>query len=131
MASLELLKDEQAGPQPVPLGSEWLVDAHGCSADALRSQARLEAVFQAIVADLGLHPLAPATWHVFPEPGGLTGLLLLSESHLACHTFPERGFAAFNLYCCRERQEWGWAQRLAELIGATRVDVRLVKRGAR
>jgi len=32
---------------------------------------------------------------------GVTGLLLLTESHLACDTFPERGFASFNLYCCR------------------------------
>jgi len=31
----------------------------------------------------------------------VTGLLLLTESHLACDTFPERGFASFNLYCCR------------------------------
>jgi S-adenosylmethionine decarboxylase len=55
-------------------------------------------------------------------------MLMLSESHLACHTFPERAFAAFNLYCCRPRPEWPWADRLAEMIGAARVVVRRVDR---
>jgi S-adenosylmethionine decarboxylase len=56
-------------------------------------------------------------------------LLLLEESHLACHTFPERGFAAFDLYCCRPRDEWPWAQRLADHLGAQRVIVRSLHRG--
>jgi len=110
-------------------GGEWLVDAFGCDPEGLRSRTRLEALFARIVAELGLHPVAPGLWHQFPEPGGLTGLLLLSESHLACHTFPERGFAAFNLYCCRERPAWPWTERLRELLGAQDVQVRHSTRG--
>jgi S-adenosylmethionine decarboxylase len=55
-------------------------------------------------------------------------MLMLSESHLTCHTFPEAQYAAFNLYCCKERPEWNWAQQLAELLGATRVTVRKLAR---
>jgi S-adenosylmethionine decarboxylase len=115
----------------VSLGSEWIVDAHGCPPGPLRSREALQAVFDALVRDLGLHPVAEAVWHVFPEPGGVTGLLLLSESHLACHTFPERGFAAFNLYCCRPRPEWPWSERLRELIGAREIALHLQPRGER
>jgi S-adenosylmethionine decarboxylase len=61
--------------------------------------------------------------------GGVTGMLLLTESHLACHTFPERGYASFNLYCCRPRDEWPWPERLAESLGARRVEVRSFMRG--
>jgi S-adenosylmethionine decarboxylase len=111
-------------------GTEWLVDAHGCDRTALRSREILGALFDRIVADLDLHPVAPAQWHVFPGEGGITGLLLLSESHLACHTFPERGFASLNLYCCRPRAEWPWAERLLEILGAARVEVRAMPRGA-
>ena len=64
---------------------------------------RLRAVFDRVVRELGLHAAGEPVWRVFPGEGGVTGLLLLTESHLACHTFPERGFAAFNLYCCRPR----------------------------
>jgi S-adenosylmethionine decarboxylase len=110
-------------------GIEWLIDAHGCDPAALRSQDALAALFGRIVSEVGLHPLTDPVWHVFPGPGGVTGLLLLSESHLACHTFPERGFASFNLYCCRPRPEWPWAARLREAIGATRVELKTVERG--
>ena len=63
-----------------------------------------------------------------PWPGGVTGLALLTESHLACHTYPEFRLAAFNLYCCRERAEWDWAARLSELLGAREVRVRRLTR---
>jgi S-adenosylmethionine decarboxylase len=125
------LEDPAAGgiAAAIPLGCEWLVDAYGCSPAPLRSREALQQVFDGIVRDLGLHPVAETLWHVFPEPGGVTGLLLLSESHLTCHTFPERGFAAFNLYCCRPRPEWPWGERLRQVIGATRVEVQQRARG--
>jgi S-adenosylmethionine decarboxylase len=113
----------------VEAGTEWLVDAYGCDASTLRSLPAMHAVFARIVRELDLHPIGDAMWHVFPEPGGVTGLLPLSESHLACHTFPERGYAAFSLYCCRARDEWPWAERLRELLDARDVTVRLVPRG--
>lgn len=111
------------------LGAEWLVDAHECDAGALRSLATLQQLFARAVSELGLHPAAEPVWHVFPGAGGITGLWLLQESHLACHTFPERAFAAFNLYCCHPRPEWPWAERLAEALRARRVSVRHVTRG--
>lgn len=113
----------------LPTGVEWLVDAHGCAPAALRSRETLARLFDRMVAELGLRPAGEAVWHVFPEEGGVTGLLLLSESHLTCHTFPERGYAAFNLYCCRPRAAWSWEPRLREALGAARVSVRRVARG--
>ena len=117
-----------ASPPALDTGLEWLVDAYGCSPAALRDPEIIGRVFARAVLDLGLRPVGAPCFHVFPEPGGVTGMLLLSESHLTCHTFPERGFAAFNLYCCRPRPEWPWAERLADLIGAERVVSRRIDR---
>ena len=113
------------------LGTEWIVDAHGCDPAALRSCPTLGQLFDRVVDELGLRPVGEPVWHVFPGPGGITGVLLLSESHLACHTFPERGFAGFNLYCCRPRPDWPWSERLAEALGATSVRVTIHPRGER
>ena len=110
-------------------GTEWIVDAHGCDPGRLRSRPTLAALLDQVVSDLALRPVAPALWHQFPEPGGLTGVVVLSESHLTCHTFPERGYAAFNLYCCRPRAEWPWADELAARLGATEVKVTTHTRG--
>jgi S-adenosylmethionine decarboxylase len=112
-------------------GEAALVDAFGCRPEVLCSTDRLTTVFERLVRELELHPLAETAWHVFPGAGGVTGLLLLSESHLACHTFPESGFATFDLYCCRPRPPWPWKERLAEALGASEVLVRVLRRGER
>jgi S-adenosylmethionine decarboxylase len=110
------------------IGTEWLIEASGCREDALRDGVLLDRIFERVIADLGLKPLHAPSWHRFPGPGGLTGFVMLTESHLACHTYPEHGLATFNLYCCRPRPDWPWRDRLAEALGATEVRVRALDR---
>ena len=112
------------------VGTEWVIDASGCAPEALRDRGALARVFARAVEELGLTPLGEPLWHTFPGAGGVTGLLMLTESHLACHTYPEHGVATFNLYCCRARPEWPWAERLAEILSAAEVTVRSLERGA-
>jgi S-adenosylmethionine decarboxylase len=111
-------------------GSETIVDALGCSAVALRDLAVLRGLCEQIVGDLGLAVLGQPQWHVFTGAGGVSGLYLLSESHLACHTYPEFGLATFNLYCCRDRANWDWCGWLEHALDAEHVDIRVVPRGA-
>lgn len=109
-------------------GCEWLIEAHGCSAGVLADGEALRELFAQVIAALDLHPVAETKWHQFPAPGGITGLCLLSESHLACHTFPEFGSLCLNVFCCRERPDWAFDDCLRALFGATRVMVRKVER---
>ncbi len=110
------------------IGSEWLVDAAGCGPGTLTSVATLRLLFERITAELDLHPVHEPRFHVFPPPGGVTGFVILSESHLACHTYPEHGIITLNLYCCRPRPEWPWRERLGEILGASEVVVRAFAR---
>jgi S-adenosylmethionine decarboxylase len=110
------------------IGTEWVIDASGCNAEALADVGRLKVIFDRIIRDLELHVLGEVSWHKFPEPGGVTGLAMLSESHLTCHTYPEFAAASFNLYCCRNRTTWPWERMLRELLGATEVKVRVFER---
>jgi len=110
------------------LGTEWLIDASGCDAKVLADVDRLRAVFDRIIGDLELNVLGEIAWHKFDHPGGVSGLALLSESHLSCHTYPEFGAATFNLYCCRNRASWSWETTLKEMLGATEVTVRVFQR---
>ncbi|HKG12674.1 MAG TPA: S-adenosylmethionine decarboxylase [Pyrinomonadaceae bacterium] len=112
------------------VGTEWLIEASGCDAGALRDAGRLREVFARAVAELDLRVVGRPQWHTFPGEGGVTGLVMLTESHLACHTYPEFGVATFNLYCCRERPAWAWGPRLREMIGARDVRVRSINRSA-
>ncbi len=112
------------------VGAEWLVDAEGCMPELLADARVLRRVCAQIISDLDLRVIGEPAWHEFPPPGGVTGLFLLTESHLACHTYPESGIATFNLYCCRERPAWPWDERLKEWLGAARVTVRRAARGS-
>jgi S-adenosylmethionine decarboxylase len=110
------------------VGTEWLVEAQGCDPGELRNEAALRVVFDRIIADLGLKSI-DSIWHSFPNEGGVTGIVALTESHLACHTYPEYGTATFNLYCCRTRPEWDWELNLKTTLGAQTVDVLKIERG--
>ena len=109
-------------------GTEWIIDAHGCNPAALRDLERLGALFDRLTAELRLTPVAGPVWHTFPPPGGITGFVVLAESHLACHTFPEFGSICVNVFCCRPRDDFDAAALMADMLGATDTAVRRIDR---
>jgi S-adenosylmethionine decarboxylase len=110
------------------VGTEWLVEAVGCEPELLRDEGLLRSMLDRVIVDLGLRPVG-SVWHKFDGEGGVTGLVALTESHLACHTYPEYGTATFNLYCCKERPEWDWNTNLIESLQAASVAVLKIERG--
>jgi S-adenosylmethionine decarboxylase len=110
------------------VGKEWIIDTSGCRADYLRDIDRLRAIFSRIIDELNLQVGGEELWRQFPSPGGVTGLVLLKESHLTCHTYPEFGAATFNLYCCSQRSDWPWSARLIEMLEAHDVSIRVIER---
>ncbi len=112
------------------VGTEWLIEAFDCDAEKLRQIEILREVFSRVIADLGLKTIGEGFWHQFAGEKGVTGLVALTESHLACHTYPEYRTATFNLYCCRTRPEWNWEANLKSLIGANTVKITKIERGS-
>ncbi|MFN2500598.1 MAG: adenosylmethionine decarboxylase [Pyrinomonadaceae bacterium] len=110
------------------VGTEWLIEAINCDEDLLRDESVLRGILLRLINDLGLRSVGNI-WHKFPGEGGVTGLVALTESHLACHTYPEYRTATFNLYCCRTRPEWDWESALEESLGAGSVSVTRIERG--
>lgn len=109
-------------------GTEWVIDARGCPAVSLRDRSLIVSICQAVIDDLDLNVVGQPLCHQFPGAAGVTALFMLSESHLACHTYPEHRFATFNLYCCRRRASWNWQHQLADRLGAAHVSVREIDR---
>jgi S-adenosylmethionine decarboxylase len=109
-------------------GVEWVVDAWGCEPESLRDTGAMVALFEAVIRDLKLRPVGEIQWYKFPGNGGITGMCLLSESHLTCHTFPEHGSLCMNLFCCVPRTEWGFEAALRERFGASEVSIRRMSR---
>jgi len=109
-------------------GIEWVVEAYGCRESALADLELMRSFFERLIGETSLFPVGRTMWHQFPETGGITGLCLLAESHLACHTFPEHGSLCLNLFCCRPRPEWDFASGLKAGFGASEVRVRRLER---
>jgi S-adenosylmethionine decarboxylase len=109
-------------------GREWVIEAYGCDSRLLADLNHLKALFAQVIEGLALRPVGETLWHQFPGPAGITGLCLLAESHLTCHTFPEHRSLCLNLFCCRPRPEWDFVRCLKERFAAERVSVRCLVR---
>ncbi len=81
------------------IGRHLLIDFHDVSTERLDDAGLLSRLLAEAARRGGLTPLGPPVLHHF-EGGGLTGYLLLSESHIAVHTYPELGFAALDVFAC-------------------------------
>jgi S-adenosylmethionine decarboxylase len=70
-----------------------------------------------------------ARFHTFSPQGGVTGVLLLAESHISIHTWPERGFAAIDLFMCADCDPRDGLQALQHFFQPGRMDVQEMRRG--
>jgi S-adenosylmethionine decarboxylase proenzyme len=66
------------------------------------------------------HPFAPC---------GVTGFLLLAESHLSVHTWPEEGFASFDIFSCGDMDTEAIVRTIREALQPVREEYQLIHRG--
>lgn len=82
-------------------GSHLIIDlweAEGLNDRDRIEQALVDAVNAAGATLLHIH------LHVFEPGGGISGVAVLAESHISVHTWPERGYAAFDIFMCGEAE---------------------------
>ena len=91
-------------------GLHLTADLRGCAPQrpVMTDPAALAALCRAAVHEAGLQPVGEL-FHRFPAPGGVTGVVLLAESHLAVHTWPELGAVTLDVYVCNLQGEHGAA----------------------
>ena len=110
-------------------GRHWLIDCSDCRCDAslLQSRAALEERCVDACRAAGMQVVA-STFHQF-EPTGVTGVVLLAESHLSVHTWPAERFAAIDVYVCNHaRDNVTGGAALARAMAALFVPMRCAKR---
>lgn len=84
-------------------GIHLLADLDGVAADKLASCAGLDALLRAAASGAGAHVLH-SHFHHFGPGQGVTGVVLLAESHISIHTWPECRFAAVDIFMCGQAQ---------------------------
>ena len=84
------------------LGRHLLCEYHGCDRELLNEpEAHSHVALVAAVTRSGATPLHEVV-HAF-SPHGVTGVIVIAESHFAIHTWPEYGFAAVDLFTCGDQ----------------------------
>jgi S-adenosylmethionine decarboxylase proenzyme len=82
------------------LGQHLLVEYYNCNQQTLDDVAGIEKHMNDAALACGA-TIVNSTFHRF-EPWGVSGVVVIAESHLAIHTWPEYGYASVDLYTCGE-----------------------------
>ncbi|MBT0993285.1 S-adenosylmethionine decarboxylase [Cellulomonas sp. DKR-3] len=101
------------GREP-PLNHVYVFDVLGAGSRLLDDAATVRAALDAVVERAGLHPVGAEAEHRF-APHGLSLAILLAESHVAVHTWPEHGAAYVTLTSCRRPPDGFAEQTRADL----------------
>jgi S-adenosylmethionine decarboxylase len=110
-----------------PAGKHWLVEMY--QVPKLDDVAHIRRVLRRAVAESGVQ-LIHLQLHHFGTRRGVTGVALLAESHLSIHTWPERRYAALDIFMCgRKSNPQKALDVLRELLQPGRVRVRRFERG--
>lgn len=102
---------------------------HGITPEKLRDGASLEALLRASALAAGAQILF-SHFHAFEAGLGITGVVLLAESHITIHTWPEFGFAAFDVFMCGQAQPQRALELIEQTLQPTSCEVQTIRRGA-
>jgi S-adenosylmethionine decarboxylase len=64
-----------------------------------------------------------------PEDHGVTGVVVLAESHCSIHTFPEKGYCFVDIFSCKEFDTKTALNEIVEAFESNKFDVQVLKRG--
>ncbi|QGT99041.1 S-adenosylmethionine decarboxylase proenzyme [Candidatus Syntrophocurvum alkaliphilum] len=110
------------------LGRHILAEVYGCNFDVLNDIKKVEDIMVNSALEAGAE-VREFVFHKF-SPQGVSGVVVISESHLAIHTWPELGYAAVDVFTCGDKvNPWDACNYLAELFGADYINASEVPRG--
>lgn len=109
------------------VGAHVLADFWGCDFKLLNDADFLMTNLRQAAKNANMTILAEEA-HKF-KPHGFTGLLLLAESHISIHTYPERGYAAVDVFTCGGGMTKKAIEHLKDVLYPTKVQETSIQRG--
>jgi S-adenosylmethionine decarboxylase proenzyme len=119
---------EGGGMEEDPLGEHYLIELYECNKGILDNLAKIK---QALLdaARMAGATIIDQRFHKF-SPQGVSGVVVIAESHLSIHTWPELGYAALDLFTCSHDMNIGRAMELLrQVFEPGDAEIRYVRRG--
>ncbi|AEE14179.1 S-adenosylmethionine decarboxylase proenzyme [Thermodesulfobium narugense DSM 14796] len=85
------------------IGMHYIVEASGCDPAIIGDPVRAREIFLAAAKVANMDVKAVHFYKFFPS--GTSGVVVVSESHISVHTWPENGYAALDVYTCGEKAQ--------------------------
>jgi S-adenosylmethionine decarboxylase len=110
------------------LGRHVLIEFYGCPSDIIENNKLIEK-FMNEAADYSGATIVESVFHHF-NPYGVSGAVIIAESHLTIHTWPEYGYASVDVYTCGDSvSPWKAAEYLGQKLQAKQTESFEVPRG--
>ena len=83
-----------------------VVDGYGADPEKLKDEDLIRRFLDDYPATLGMSKITPPKVYTYrgstPEDWGVSGFVLIAESHISVHTFPDRGYVNIDIFSCKE-----------------------------
>ena len=113
--------------KPQFLGTHVLLELYDCPVELLRAPADSQQILLA-AANIMEATVIESRFHAF-SPHGVSGVVVIAESHLTIHTWPEHQYAAVDIFSCGKLNLKAGLALLIERFGAGRWEEKVVRRG--
>jgi S-adenosylmethionine decarboxylase len=121
-------KHKKGGFKMSALGRQILAEFYGCPPEILNDIQRIERTMVDAALEAGAE-VREVAFHKF-SPQGVSGVVVISESHLAIHTWPELGYAAVDVFTCGDVVDpWVSCNFLRKNFSAERMTAQEILRG--
>jgi S-adenosylmethionine decarboxylase proenzyme len=112
----------------VTLGTQWIVELYGCDETRLMRVPFVERALLTAAKKAGVK-IVSYGFHQF-EPHGVSGVVIIEESHISIHTWPEYQYSAVDFfYCSKTVSPNALVETLKKAFRAKKVEVQVVERG--
>ncbi len=122
MSDNQIKLEEKVPAKGLTLGRQLTIDYYNCRREALRDCDALEKTFVRAARNSGATVIS-SSFHAF-KPQGISGVVIIAESHFTVHVWPEHQYAAVDIFSCGEHIDMEKAKStLKEFLGAEQVVV--------
>jgi S-adenosylmethionine decarboxylase len=114
-------------------GMHLMMDGYGCERQCLEDLSLIYDFLSEYPSHMNMTKIMPP--YVFryeakkAEDWGISGFVLIAESHISIHTFPEKDYLSLDIFSCKEFDADKAVSYVTELFSAQRSEVKLLDRG--
>ncbi|MGH9197449.1 MAG: adenosylmethionine decarboxylase [Acidimicrobiia bacterium] len=117
----------------IGFGPHLMLDGYGCDKKKLQDLNLIYRILDELPSKIGMTKIMPP--YVFkysglkPEDWGLSGFVLIAESHISIHTFPEKNFVSVDIFSCKTFDLEFAGEYVKAVFGMEKVECNVLDRG--